>query len=490
MLRSVRDLSDMTKPAAFFVAAAMAVTAACVGVIAAYGLGLGIGSAALAALAALGAMAVVHLAFIRTPAPPDGRLDDLDRVATELQSRLETVELRLATLDGAAGERARAVVKPVVEELAALGALVTSVAKEVAAQDAKIAHLAATRSLEQANASLPPAPPASAPPSPAPAAPIHPPHAPRPQPFTPPVIPLEPRQTRAPDLEPFDPDEPEILRPPSPRAAAPDLGLLARLELALRDDRVDVHLQPIVSLPSRRILHYEALSRLIENEAVTEAAGFMDVAAAAGRTAEIDRRAVERAAGVALRLAASGRSGSVFVNIAPGTLADEAAVAAIRATLERQSECARLIVLELRQTELAQLDPVERAALDAFRERGVRLSMDRAADLRLEPRELAQAGVRFVKVAADRLLDPDAVRGASIHPADLAGLLARHGIDLVATHVEEERTVPELLDMDVKAAQGLLFGAARPVRPPAEKEGAAASGAAALRLVPRNAAAS
>jgi len=475
----------MTKPAAFFVAAAMAVTAACVGVIAAYGLGLGIGSAALAALAALGAMAVVHLAFIRTPAPPDGRLDDLDRVATELQSRLETIELRLATLDGAAGERARAVVKPVVDELAALGALVTSVAREVAAQDAKITHLAAARSLEQASAALPPAPPA-----PAPAKPIQPQPIQRPQPFTPPVIPLEPRQTRAPDLEPFDPDEPEVTRAPSPRAAAPDLGLVARLELALRDDRVDVHLQPIVSLPSRRILHYEALSRLIENDAVTEAAGFMEVAAAAGRTAEIDRRAVERAAGVALRLAASGRSGSVFVNIAPGTLSDEAAVAAIRATLERQSECARLIVLELRQTELAQLDPIARAALEAFRERGVRLSMDRTADLRLEPRELAQAGVRFVKVAADRLLDPDAVRGASIHPADLAGLLARHGIDLVATHVEEERTVPELLDMEVKAAQGLLFGAARPVRPPAEKEGAAASGAAALRLVPRNAAAS
>ncbi|MFL1877275.1 hypothetical protein ACIKT0_19455, partial [Hansschlegelia beijingensis] len=85
----------MTKPADFFVAAAMAVTSACVGVIAAYGLGLGFASAALAALAALGGMAVVHLAFIRTPAPPDGRIDDLDRVATELQSRLETVELRL-----------------------------------------------------------------------------------------------------------------------------------------------------------------------------------------------------------------------------------------------------------------------------------------------------------------------------------------------------------------------------------------------------------
>ncbi len=463
----------MTKPADFFVAAAMAVTSACVGVIAAYGLGLGFASASLAALAALGGMAVVHLAFIRTPAPPDGRIDDLDRVATELQSRLETVELRLATLDGAAGERARAAVKPIVEELAALGALVTSVAKEVAAHDARLGQLAAARLLEQATAA-PPAIPAATSPAPARAQPA--------------PISLEPRRTR-PDLEPFDPDEPEAPAEPLRRAAAPDLGLLARLELALRDDRIDVHLQPVVSLPSRRILHYEALSRLIETDVVTEAAGFMDVAAAAGRLAEIDRRALERAAGVALRLAASGRTGSVFVNIAPGTLSDDAAVAAIRATLDRQSECARLVVLELRQAEFEQLDAVQRAALDGFRERGVRLSMDRTTDLRLEPRDLAQKGVRFVKVAAERLLDPDAVRGASIHPADLAGLLARHGIDLVATNVEEERTVPELLDMDVRAAQGLLFGAARPVRPPSERDGSTPGGAA-LRLVPRNAAAS
>ncbi|GLK67688.1 hypothetical protein [Hansschlegelia plantiphila] len=152
----------MTKSAAFFVAAAMAVTAACVGVITFYGLDLSIGVSALVAFCALGGMAVTQLAFTRAPAGDPGRLDDLDWVVTDLQSRLETIEARMSTLDAASGERARNATRPVVEELAALGGLVTSIAKEVAAHDVKFAQLAAEKAREAAEAQIAaegPAPP-------------------------------------------------------------------------------------------------------------------------------------------------------------------------------------------------------------------------------------------------------------------------------------------------------------------------------------------
>ncbi len=455
----------MPKPAALFVAAAMAVTAACVGVIVAFGLGYGIGASALAALAALALMAVVQLAFARAPAGDEGRLDDLDRVVTELQSRLETAELKISTLDKAAAERARAAVKPVVEEIAALGGLVTSIAKEVAAHDVRLMQLAGGRPA----ASGAPANPAEPPPASV--------AAPDPRPAPAPAA----ASARPAPAEPFDPDEPDPPAVAGPARA--DRGPSSRLELALRDDRVEIHLQPIVALPSRRTLHYEALSRLADGGAAVEAAEFVALAEAVGRIGEIDRRAVERACAVALRLAASGRSGAVFVNMSPVTLADETALRAICGALDGRSELARLIIAEIGQAAFAGLGPAAREGLAELKRRGVRVSLDRASDLRLEPRDLVQQGVRFLKVPAARLLDPEAARGAPIHPADLAGLLERHGIELVATHVEEERTVPELLDMDVKAAQGLLFGAARPVRPAKEQAPAAE---APTRLVPRS----
>lgn len=445
----------MPKPAGLFVASAMAVTAACVGVIATYGLGLSVGEGALAGVSALALMAVAHLALVRAPGLDQGRLDDLDRLATQLQSRFETLDVRISTLDAAVTERARAASRPLVEEIAALGGLVTSIAKEVAAHEAALTGLAPQPPAGGAPTE-PMRPPAgdSAPVRSAPAVEHTPPHA------------GGAAKPQAPEA--FDPldAEPE---PPLP-APSVDRGLAARIDLALRDDRIDFYLQPVVSLPNRRVTHYEGLSRLREPDGLALPAEFLPAAAAEGHLAEIDRRAIARGARVAARLHASGRSVGVFVNIAAATLADERAVAEIVALVEGKPDVARLLALELTQEAFDALGPREREARDALSARGVRFAIDQATDLRLDPRDLSRRGVRFVKVAAATLLDPASVRGAEFHPSDLSNLLSRHGVELIATHVENEREVPELLDLEIRAAQGFLFGVPRPVRdePPAE----------------------
>ncbi|MET0313122.1 MAG: EAL domain-containing protein, partial [Hansschlegelia sp.] len=279
------------------------------------------------------------------------------------------------------------------------------------------------------------------------------------------VRPPSPPIREAFETDVFDPDEEDVAPVAAVVAPAPDLGVRKRFERALRDNRIGIHLQPIVALPSRRTLHYEALVRMSEGDGELEARAFLTQAAAEGLAGAIDSAVVEQAAGVALRLAASGRTGTVFVNIAPETLEDKAALDAIVRVVEDRSEVARLLVLEFGHKAFQRFGAAERTALGPFLERGVRLSIDRAEHVKFEPRELANFGVRFVKIGADKLLDAESAKGASIHPADLSGLMARHGIELIATHVEEERTVPELLDMDVKAGQGFLFGGARPVRP-------------------------
>ena len=57
-------------------------------------------------------------------------------------------------------------------------------------------------------------------------------------------------------------------------------------------------------------------------------------------------------------------------------------------------------------------------------------------------------------------------RGGSsdIHAADLSDLLHRHGISLIADHIETENQVVELLDYDMRFGQGFLFSPPRPVR--------------------------
>ena len=112
--------------------------------------------------------------------------------------------------------------------------------------------------------------------------------------------------------------------------------------------------------------------------------------------------------------------------------------------------------------------------LAALSQRGYRFSIDHVSDLRIEPRELADRGVRFIKVPAALLLDPKQTSTADIHPSDLSDLLGRFGIDLIAEKIEGERAVVDLLDYDVRFGQGFLFAPPRPLRP----EGASATGGA------------
>ena len=75
-----------------------------------------------------------------------------------------------------------------------------------------------------------------------------------------------------------------------------------------------------------------------------------------------------------------------------------------------------------------------------------------------------------------RVLLNRAAAQSDIHPADLADLLARSGIDLIAERIESESMVLDLLDYDVRFGQGFLFSPPRPVRSEALKPGAAAAG--------------
>jgi cyclic-di-GMP phosphodiesterase TipF (flagellum assembly factor) len=102
--------------------------------------------------------------------------------------------------------------------------------------------------------------------------------------------------------------------------------------------------------------------------------------------------------------------------------------------------------------------------MSSLSERGFRFSLDKLQDFRIDPRGLAERGVRFIKVPADVLLNQDTTATGHIHPADLSDLLNRHGIDLVADRIETETVVVDLLEIDVRFGQGYLFAQPRPVR--------------------------
>jgi cyclic-di-GMP phosphodiesterase TipF (flagellum assembly factor) len=211
---------------------------------------------------------------------------------------------------------------------------------------------------------------------------------------------------------------------------------------------------------------YDAVTRLRDDkDQILTADDFIGTAEAAGLMGRIDHMVVLRCVQVLRRLMVRNKEVGVFCNVAAATLGNPAIFAQCLDFLEANRALAASLVLEFKQSTFRNLGPVETEHLAALAQRGYRFSIDHVTDLRIEPRDLADRGVRFIKVPASLLLDQRQTSASDIHPSDLSDLLGRFGIDLVAERIEGERAVVDLLDYDVRFGQGFLFAAPRPLRP-------------------------
>ena len=235
---------------------------------------------------------------------------------------------------------------------------------------------------------------------------------------------------------------------------------------ALEAKKIDLYLQPIVTLPQRKVRYYEAMSRLnAGNGEVVAAEDFLPYAEAGAMLPKLDALCVLRCVQVVRRLLLKNRDVGLFCNLSVATLTD-AGFPQLLELIEANRAIAPSLVFEFTQSAVRSMGPIEHESLAALAERGFRFSMDNLVDLAVEPRELNDRGFRFIKVPAALLLSRIAGAG-DIHPADFSDLLGRFGIDLIAERIESESTVVDLLDYDVRFGQGFLFSPPRPVRPDA-----------------------
>ncbi len=241
-------------------------------------------------------------------------------------------------------------------------------------------------------------------------------------------------------------------------------AIVAQIARAVEGNRVDLFLQPIVTLPQRKVRYYEALTRLRDDDGTLFAPeDFQSYAENSGLMPAIDNLMVFRCVQVVRRLSSKNREVGLFCSISGSTLVNALTFREITDFLEANRVLAPHLVFEFSQFAVRAMGPIEQECLATLADYGFRFSMGHVADLRIEPRELAERGFRFIKVPAGLLLSRAAAAG-DIHPADFSDLLGRFGIDLIAEKIEGESTVVDLLDYDVRFGQGFLFSAPRPVR--------------------------
>lgn len=241
----------------------------------------------------------------------------------------------------------------------------------------------------------------------------------------------------------------------------------AIISLALSEGKVEVHLQPIVQLPQRRTRGYEALVRLrLDETTLLLPDDFLGIIEARGFGPTLDALVLTRALAIARHLGA--KEGGLFVscNFSAATWGSSKALATLSRILDKYREHAGHLVVEMPQRVFRILDPTSLGLLGAMSVNGVRFALDQVSDLKLDPVALFDRGVRFVKVPA-ALLQAEMMGEASLDIAagDLAAMMERASIVLVADEIADNPTVADMLELGVTYAQGLVFSPARPVKP-------------------------
>lgn len=427
----------MVRISAFLIALCMMLIAVLLGGIVYARFGFTGAESALAGLGVLTALAVYYAVAARSHdrLESSNQLAKLARGAGDLASQLAEFGRRLNAMEAkleSAVERVAAVSQPLADEVERLSSALKTLSGTVAAQEAALNERSNSPDTED----------------------------------LPGVIKVE-RLTNGVSRLQFTPSAP---RPVSINGKAVPIVQTDRdvmrtaLRQAVAAGEIELHLQPVVTLPQRKLRYYEALARVKTDGGEVVAAGeFLSEAEVAALLPAIDYQAAARGVQIVRRLLLQKREIGLFCNVAAATLAD-ASFAKFLELMDANRAIANALVFEFTQSAVRAMGAIEHTSLAALAERGFRFSMDNLTDLRVNARELNERGFRFVKVPASLLFNRLGAVAADIRPADFSESLSRFGIDLIADRIEHENTVIDLLDYDVRFGQGVLFSPPRPLR--------------------------
>ena len=160
--------------------------------------------------------------------------------------------------------------------------------------------------------------------------------------------------------------------------------LLQTIHEALAENRVDLYLQPVVSLPQRRTIFYESFTRLrAADDRVMMPAEYLSVAEGEGLVPAIDNLLLFRCAQIVRRLARQDRKVGVFCNVALSSLGDETFFPQFLDFLSENRDLNQALIFELGQAVFDARGAVEARNMAKLADLGFRFSIDKVQTLKI-----------------------------------------------------------------------------------------------------------
>lgn len=228
---------------------------------------------------------------------------------------------------------------------------------------------------------------------------------------------------------------------------------------AIREDRINIFMQPVVSLPQRKIRMYEIFGRVRANAGIyLPAARYMDFARREELVAAIDNLTLLRCLQMLRGRRMANENAPYVLNISALTLRDKSFMSDLIAFLGQNHKMAKRLIFEIPQDEFLSADDKTRVLLQALTRLGCRFSMDRVRSRRFDLEAMKGLQVRFIKLEASWLLKEASTAQGYNRIMRLKKHFDSYGIDLIVEKIEDEDMLREILDFNIDFGQGYLFG--------------------------------
>ncbi len=239
-----------------------------------------------------------------------------------------------------------------------------------------------------------------------------------------------------------------------------DNEILKFLEKSVREDHVELYLQPIVRLPQRSQVFFECFSRIMDDKGnIIRPEQYLPVATSAGLAAAVDNLLLFKCVQLVRRTRRENPEIVFFCNISKSTLSDIDFFTDFIDFMADNTNLTSSLVFEFSQETTLDKNYEIQNGLERLSKLGFRLSLDQLHQLNVDLPKLASQGFKFIKIDAHLLHEMARGDTPNLNMRALKGALDRVAMDLIVEKIENEEMLKDLLDLQIDFGQGYLFGA-------------------------------
>ncbi|WP_290650103.1 EAL domain-containing protein [Aquisalimonas sp.] len=239
---------------------------------------------------------------------------------------------------------------------------------------------------------------------------------------------------------------------------------MERLREALATDGFELFVQPILTLSTNKVDHYEVLVRMRGEQGELVSPGvFIPVAEQSGQIVALDRWVISRSLQLLRDLHVCGLRLHLEVNISAASLRDAQLRDFLRDELRASGADPAWLILEITETAAVTDFAAARTVMEGLRELGCHFALDDFGVGFSTLHYLGQLPADYIKI------DGSFIRNLTVSEEDrvivraIADIAAGFGKKTVAEFVDQAAIVPLLIDYGIDFAQGYYIDKPMPV---------------------------